>query len=130
MGRGAVNELASKPKAEYAATKVALVTDPGVAGGSALDTGKGAAPLTTMRPLITATAAFDAMAHADEPVTSTIGQGKLRNRIPGAHVAQAVSERLPIAMAGPDGLEAREELGLGHVGLRFIRQPHNDVFGA
>ena len=85
--------------------------------------------LTTMPPFITATTAFDAMAHANESMTSTIGQGKLRNQILGAGVTQTVFEWLPVAMAEPENLEAREKLavasslaalcsldGLAHIG--------------
>ena len=85
--------------------------------------------LTTMPPFITATTAFDAMAHANESMTSTIGQDKLRNQILGAGVTQTVFEWLPVAMAEPENLEAREKLavasslvalcsldGLAHIG--------------
>lgn len=85
--------------------------------------------LTTMPPFITATTAFDAMAHANESMTSIIGQKKLRNTILGAGVTQTVFEWLPVAIAEPENLEAREKLavastlaalcsldGLAHVG--------------
>lgn len=85
--------------------------------------------LTTMPPFVTATTAFDAMAHANESMTSVIGQHKLRNTILGAGVTQTVFEWLPVAIAEPDNLVAREKLavastlaalcsldGLAHVG--------------
>ena len=85
--------------------------------------------LTTMPPFITATTAFDAMAHANESMTSIIGQKKLRNTILGAGVTQTVFEWLPTAVSEPENLEAREKLavastlaalcsldGLAHVG--------------
>lgn len=85
--------------------------------------------LTTMPAFITATTAFDAMAHANESMTSCIGKQKLRNIILGAGVTQAVFEWLPVAISEPDNLVAREKLavastlaalcsldGLAHVG--------------
>lgn len=85
--------------------------------------------LTTMPTFITATTAFDAMAHANESMTSIIGQKKLRNTILGAGVTQTVFEWLPVAVEEPENLEAREKLavastlaalcsldGLAHVG--------------
>ncbi len=85
--------------------------------------------LTTMPTFITATTAFDAMAHANESMTSIIGQKKLRNTILGAGVTQTVFEWLPVVVEEPENLEAREKLavastlaalcsldGLAHVG--------------
>lgn len=85
--------------------------------------------LTTMPPFITATTAFDAMAHANESMTSIMGKEKLRNTILGAGVTQTVFEWLPVAIAEPENLVAREKLavastlaalcsldGLAHVG--------------
>lgn len=85
--------------------------------------------LTTMPAFITATTAFDAMAHANESMTSIIGQKKLRNTILGAGITQTVFEWLPVAVEEPENLEAREKLavastlaalcsldGLAHVG--------------
>ena len=85
--------------------------------------------LVTMPPFITATTAFDAMAHANESMTSIVGQKKLRNTILGAGVTQTVFEWLPVAIAEPNNLVAREKLavastlaalcsldGLAHVG--------------
>lgn len=85
--------------------------------------------LTTMPTFITATTAFDAMAHANESMTGINGQKKLRNTILGAGVTQTVFEWLPVAVEEPENLEAREKLavastlaalcsldGLAHIG--------------
>ena len=68
--------------------------------------------LVTMPPFITATTAFDAMAHANESMTSLIGQHKLRNTILGAGVTQTMFEWLPVVMDDPNNLEGREKIGV------------------
>ncbi len=68
--------------------------------------------LTTMPPFVTATTAFDAMAHANESMTSAMGQKSLRNQFVGAGVTETVFKWLPVVMKDPENLEGRQNLAV------------------